>query len=307
MITRLCARWMLSRDSHRSACWDDMATSKTGHRHRAKIAKTDRADEQFCNITKEKRTSPENLPLRNNSPSVHSSKQLDCGHKLQRAVLHLVLFCTATALALMSQLPVGHHQAASGLTLFIYLRQQSKDTSFLPFTKLIIVFRWLSNRLLKMTPHAKDFLSSPGPPVSVERIDFKKAGLDRYDGLYAVILDNVLTPTECEQLRFAAEGSTKNGWERAMVNLGGGKQRLMEDSRNCGRIIYDSPEMVEKIWKRIGHLPVVQEIVRLEKVPRIFGNGPVMRKEVWKFSRPNERMRFLKYQGGEYFRPHCGK
>ena len=49
----------------------------------------------------------------------------------------------------------------------------------------------------------------------------------------------------------------------------------------------------------------MQEILRLEKVPRIFGNGPAKRDEVWRLTRPNERMRFLKYEGGEYFRPHC--
>ena len=79
----------------------------------------------------------------------------------------------------------------------------------------------------------------------------------------------------------------------------------MTHERNCGRIIWDSQDVVDRVWKRIEHLPEVQEIVRLEDVPKVFGNGPQKRGEVWKFSRPNERMRFLKYVGGEYFRPHC--
>ncbi|KAK4627337.1 hypothetical protein CLAFUW4_04499 [Fulvia fulva] len=151
----------------------------------------------------------------------------------------------------------------------------------------------------------EDFLSKPANDITVNKIDFSKTSLPEYDGLYAVILDNVLTPEECNQMVKAAEASTDKGWERAMINVGGGRQALMLDSRNCGRIIWDQAEIATKVWNRIEHLPEVQEIVRLEQVPRIFGNGPQKRGEVWKFSRPNERLRFLKYVGGEYFRPHC--
>lgn len=150
------------------------------------------------------------------------------------------------------------------------------------------------------------FLQGPPPSnITVDRIDFKKMKLPMYDGLYAVVLDNVLTPQECETMVRAAEASTTSGWERAMINVGGGEQMLMTDQRNCGRIIWDSRDIVDSVWKRIGHLPDVQEITRLENVAKITGNGPAKWKEVWNFTRPNERMRFLKYQGGEYFRPHC--
>lgn len=150
-----------------------------------------------------------------------------------------------------------------------------------------------------------DFLRTPAPYIEVSRVDFDKVGLPMYRGLYAVVLDGVLDTQECETLIKAAENSTSKGWERAMINIGGGKQRLMTNERNCGRIIWDSRDVVARIWKRIEHLPEVQEITRLENVPRIFGNGPAKWNEVWNFTRPNERMRFLKYTGGEYFRPHC--
>lgn len=151
----------------------------------------------------------------------------------------------------------------------------------------------------------QDFLTSPSPNIEVSRINFAKTAIPENEGLYAVVLDNVLTPQECELFIRAAEATSLDGWERAMVNVGGGRQMLMERTRNCGRIIWDSEELVDRIWKRIEHLPDVEEIVRLESVPRIFGNGPAMRREIWRFTRPNERMRFLKYVGGEYFRPHC--
>ncbi|PPJ51637.1 hypothetical protein CBER1_08817 [Cercospora berteroae] len=150
-----------------------------------------------------------------------------------------------------------------------------------------------------------DFLSSPAPDIIVDRIDFAKSTLPCYADLYAVVLDNVLSPEECKRFISAAEGTTNGEWERAMINIGGGRQELHTDARNCGRIIWDSREIVAKIWKRIEHLPEVREIVRLENVPTIFGNGPAKRGEIWTLTRPNERMRFLKYVGGEYFRPHC--
>ena len=89
-----------------------------------------------------------------------------------------------------------------------------------------------------------------------------------------------------------------------MVNIGGGRQALYTDVRSCGRIIWDSPDMCSRVWKRIEEVPEVQQILRLQAVPKVFGNGPAKRGEVWRFTRPNERMRFLKYVGGEYFRPH---
>jgi hypothetical protein len=47
----------------------------------------------------------------------------------------------------------------------------------------------------------------------------------------------------------------------------------------------------------------MQEIKRLENMPHVTGNA---RKGAWRMTRLNERMRFLKYVGGEYFKTHCG-
>ena len=144
-----------------------------------------------------------------------------------------------------------------------------------------------------------DALAKPGPSVEIQRVDFDKVGLRENSGLYAVILDNVLTAEECKLLVEAAE-STCGEWEPAMINVGMGRQRLILDSRNCGRILWDDRGVVEKIWDRCKeHVP---EIGMLRDMPLVTGNGPVKRKEAWKMSRLNERMRFLKYGSGQYFR-----
>jgi hypothetical protein len=145
-----------------------------------------------------------------------------------------------------------------------------------------------------------DFLSGPAPNLTKSKIDFAKAGLPGSDGHWAVVLDGVLSKAECGQLVAAAEATTDGVWERALVNIGGGAQAMIEDVRNCGRIIWDDRALMEKLWARIeGAVP---EIHRLEKWASVTGNGPVKRNEVWRVTRLNERGRFLKYVGGEYFK-----
>jgi hypothetical protein len=51
------------------------------------------------------------------------------------------------------------------------------------------------------------------------------------------------------------------------------------------------------------HLP--DEIVNLKGNVCVTENGPTRRKVVWRISRLNERLRFLKYMFGMYFRDHC--
>jgi hypothetical protein len=147
-----------------------------------------------------------------------------------------------------------------------------------------------------------DFLLNPSPNLQTTRLDFSQTPLTEYSGLYAVVIDNVLTPAECAALISAAETTTNGAWERALVNVGGGRQERIDDIRSCSRIIWDQAEVVERIWKRVEDVPEVKDILRLRNCPKVVGNGPEMRGEVWRFTRPNERMRLLKYVGGEYFK-----
>lgn len=148
------------------------------------------------------------------------------------------------------------------------------------------------------------FLSGPAPSLTRTDIDLKKSGvLTGYNDLWAVVLDGVLSEEECDVFIAAAESTTDGKWERALVNIGGGMQAMYEDTRKCGRIIWDNRDVVAKLWARIeGAVPEIHE---LKNWPNVTGNGPVKRKESWKLTRLNERMRFLKYVGGEYFKGMC--
>ncbi|MCJ1318526.1 hypothetical protein MMC15_003856 [Xylographa vitiligo] len=143
----------------------------------------------------------------------------------------------------------------------------------------------------------EDSLSNLSTNVEVHKVDFTQTQLPEYANHYAVVLENVLTAAECEQLIQAAEATTSAGWEPAMINVGGGRQELALDTRNCGRIIWDDSEIIGKIWSRVkDHVPELQS----------FCNYPGHKwEETWQMTRPNERMRFLKYGVGQYFDAHC--
>jgi hypothetical protein len=159
----------------------------------------------------------------------------------------------------------------------------------------------------QLQPGFGEFLREPAPNITRTVVDFKSSGLEEYDGLYAVILEGVLSPVECRMLVRFAEESTRAGsldgtvqWERAMVNVGGGMQVMSEDTRKCGRIIMDSQDIVDRLWVRVK--PHVSDLLELKNLPDVTGDGPAKRREVWKLTRLNERMRFLKYARGEYFK-----
>ncbi|KAF1830310.1 oxidoreductase domain-containing protein [Decorospora gaudefroyi] len=147
------------------------------------------------------------------------------------------------------------------------------------------------------------FLGGPAPNLVKSKINFAKGGIPEHADAWAVVLDGVVSEEECSALVKAAEATTNGEWERAMVNVGGGRQALYEDTRKCGRIIWDNREIMTRLWARIE--ASVPEIHTLRNWANVTGNGPAKRAETWKVTRLNERARCLKYTGGEYFKAHC--
>ncbi|CAG7853104.1 SubName: Full=Uncharacterized protein {ECO:0000313/EMBL:CCA75455.1} [Serendipita indica DSM 11827] len=148
-----------------------------------------------------------------------------------------------------------------------------------------------------------DFLKSPAPDaqaITLHTVNFSESILPEYEGRYAVVLDNVLSPSECKQLIEYAEqsagasdeGVDNNGWKAAMVNAGVGREVMMTEYRNSDRIIWDDQEVMNRLWERCTKVDgVLEEIGTLDHKPLIQGRrGQNSR---WIFSRLNERMRFL--------------
>jgi len=154
-------------------------------------------------------------------------------------------------------------------------------------------------------PANAKFLAKAAPAnCTSELVDFSKCSLPEYSKSFALLVHNLLTPAECTSLLDTAQSTTDGKWEQAMVNIGNGRQVLATEARNCGRIIWDDRTLAQQLLDRIlPHLP--REIVTLKERADITGNGPCKRKETWRISRLNERLRFLKYTHGMYFREHC--
>ncbi len=127
-----------------------------------------------------------------------------------------------------------------------------------------------------------DFLSGEAPSITRTPIDFTSRGMEEYGGNYAVILDGVLTPEECDILMKAAEATTNGVWEEALVNVGNGRQRMIKDTRSCERIMWDSEDVVARLWRRIA--PSVPELEHLDKDTPPW-NGRTKRDTRYRFTR----------------------
>ncbi len=79
------------------------------------------------------------------------------------------------------------------------------------------------------------------------------------------------------------------GYDKALVNVGGGRQILDTDYRRSSRCIVDSPEQAAGIWERVK-----------DYVPAVWNH----RGTLWEVVGLNERLRFLRYSPGDFFAPH---
>ncbi|CAN8106136.1 unnamed protein product [Discula destructiva] len=169
-------------------------------------------------------------------------------------------------------------------------------------------------------------LSSPPPdkrPTTLTPIDWINTVLSEYNGRYAVVLDNVVSPSECQELIKLAEASVdmsrvaegvRNPWKPAMVAAGSGYEVLHSTYRNSDRIVWDRQEVVDRLWARCMQGDVGESLREKldildndDKVVGITRKGRHWKEESqrWEMRRPNKRMRFLKYGPGQFFRPHC--
>ncbi|KAL1865553.1 hypothetical protein Plec18167_009366 [Paecilomyces lecythidis] len=159
-----------------------------------------------------------------------------------------------------------------------------------------------------------DFLPAAAPKEAcMRKVDFESAGelMTEYKDSLAFIIDNAFTESECQELIKAAEASTVTPdsptpkWKRAMINAGKGKEVMVPDSRNCGRILYNTPDLANRIMDRLRPFFIEAGVDTIYKQGRITGLGPWRRNETLQMTRLNELLRFLKYEGGEFFRAHC--
>jgi hypothetical protein len=163
---------------------------------------------------------------------------------------------------------------------------------------------------------SESFLRGPAPNATLHKLDFEHTTppIPAFKGSLAAVVNDLLTESECKELLQIAEESTRTElpdstlsspkWERAMINAGGGRQIMSVDSRKSGRIIFDSFDIAGRLLDRL--MPFIREceIDVVKDRPLVTGLGPARRGEKLHLNRLNERLRFLRYEGGDYFRPH---
>lgn len=147
-----------------------------------------------------------------------------------------------------------------------------------------------------------EFLSKPAEHITKQIIDFRAANIAEYEKCYAAVIDGAFSAEECKTLISAAEAHAKGKWEPAMVNVGNGLQQYSPRIRNHERIIWDDHVIIGKIWDRLKDQ--VPEIQRIEHQVRNSHTELNVPKVVFTATRLNERMRFLRYTGGQYFKQH---
>ena len=68
------------------------------------------------------------------------------------------------------------------------------------------------------------------------------------NGLWGVRCDQVFSKEECQMIIEAAE---ERGFEKALINVGGGKQALINDIRSSQRVMVDDLRLASEIFSRI--------------------------------------------------------
>jgi hypothetical protein len=167
-------------------------------------------------------------------------------------------------------------------------------------------------------PLPADFLGhATEQPIKATKIDFATSPLPEYANHYAIILENVLSPTECSELLRLAElsagadaepeapdRSTSNNqlWRPALLS-----EDFVPDYRNSDRIIWDHAEVMRRLWERCLPAQVADGVTLRDELAVLHGRRSpgtiaVGASQRWRLSRLNERMRFLRYVPGHYFK-----
>ncbi|KAF7350309.1 P4Hc domain-containing protein [Mycena venus] len=127
-------------------------------------------------------------------------------------------------------------------------------------------------------------------------VDFRAIGLPGYADCYAIVVDDLYPRPTLSAILGEAE---RQPWKFAQINAGT-EVFTAPDYRNGDRIIHDSFPLSEQIFEKLRpHLSAIEEIEQRTYVP---GVGAAMQK--WRMVRLNERLRFLRYPKGGFFKPH---
>ncbi|KAG6919333.1 hypothetical protein DXG01_006879 [Tephrocybe rancida] len=145
--------------------------------------------------------------------------------------------------------------------------------------------------------------SSPGNSLDSGLLDLSDTPIAKdYPNSYIKVLDNIFTPEECAALIALAESDQE--WKPAKLSTIEGEVVDL-DYRHSGRILRFDEKTAGEIYLRL--LPHVQELIEIKAGSEwegVVGDRGRVR-GTWKLVGVNERLTFLRYGPGQYFKPHC--
>ncbi|KAI1267737.1 hypothetical protein F5Y18DRAFT_378705 [Xylariaceae sp. FL1019] len=138
-------------------------------------------------------------------------------------------------------------------------------------------------------------------PIITTPVDFAASPLaEDYSSFFAMTIDNLLTPEECAALQGAAgdnwkdlsKGDAYRECQQNLVFSHGWSSALFERIASC------LPDEVKALRKGDALAQIVAGSSHLKA-------NLGARKTVWRLKEANERLSFLRYQPGHFFKPHC--
>ena len=133
--------------------------------------------------------------------------------------------------------------------------------------------------------------AAPVAPITREELPLPNAREREREG-FAFVLHDVFTAAECAAMIAASEA---RGYDQALVNAGYA-QVLDTSYRNSMRNIWDTREAAAEIYTRIA------PFLPSEREPHQFGY--TAERTLLKCEGLNERLRFLRYDAGDFFAAH---
>ncbi|PPQ71575.1 hypothetical protein CVT24_006430 [Panaeolus cyanescens] len=145
----------------------------------------------------------------------------------------------------------------------------------------------------------------PNPEISLP-IDWSTTPVAAtYQSQYLKIVDDVFSDEECEALKALATSDAQ--WAQAAVHFGLGKNDhyVKVDYRNSDRILRFDHQAAQEIFERLK--PYVADIAEIKDgspYSQIIWNGP-LDDSVYRMVGLNDRLSFLRYGPGHFFKTHC--
>ncbi|KAF8215045.1 hypothetical protein K438DRAFT_1901961 [Mycena galopus ATCC 62051] len=143
---------------------------------------------------------------------------------------------------------------------------------------------------------------------TIQPIDFATTALTQYSGFYATVIDDFLTPSECDALIELA--SSTGEWQPAGLSARGPTPTVHAEFRNSDRVLRVDPDAADMIYQRLRPLvPELHVIAPNGEWAGITGKpakpGAKTQRPTWKMVRVNPRLSCLRYGPGHYFKQHC--